>query len=96
VNRPPSPYLATCGPEDGPARPMELPSPIGVHVAGEDGRPGRLPVGMAFGAGRAMTERWGPVEAWRLVIGKAEVPERFVLEGRRFVPVNPANDYDSL
>jgi hypothetical protein len=70
------------GPADGPALAGDLTSPIGVlHT------PHTMPIGVAFTAGSIAWRHDRPVALWRLVIDKAELPGRYVLDSGWFVEV---------
>jgi hypothetical protein len=83
-----STYRSNAGPVAGPARGQALPSPIGVHADPDASGLAGFPIGMAFASTGISDEPWPPIRLWRLVIGKAELPGRFVLGGRVFVPVD--------
>jgi len=79
------PFHANAGPPEGPALPRDGWPALGVT----DGPGGGL-IGMAMGGGFTPDPRDPERPTWaafRLVIGKAEVPGRWACVGRRFVEV---------
>ena len=79
----PGPYFATWGPRDGPIRQRERPPALGVVPEAEAPWP---IVGTAYPWGWVAHWR-GPVATFRLAIGKSPIPGLYVVDGRRFVPV---------
>src|SRR5262249_59322595 len=79
-------YCADCGPEDGPPRSRDMHAAIGIHATPRP-EPGEVwsSIGIAYPRGWLPDSR-GPVVAWRLAIGGAELPGLWVCHRRRFVP----------
>jgi len=80
----PGPYFSNFG-VDGPMRPADAPSTIGV-LLDLDAPP--MPVGIAFGCAYVEDRKGKLVATWRLTIGKADVPGLWVCVGRRFIEVD--------
>jgi hypothetical protein len=78
-------YWSNWGRPDGPILQTDRPPAMGVY--GSTGR--ELPVGIAFPSG-AVRHRRGAAQTFRLVIGKEELPGRYVCLGRRFVELGEA------
>jgi hypothetical protein len=80
----PEPYLSNWGPSNGPILGRDCPGAIGVLVDGE-----AMPIGIAYPVG-LVEHRRGPAQTFRLVVGKTELPERWLCVGRRFVQLGEA------
>jgi hypothetical protein len=83
---------ANFGPLDAPLFDGDAPSAIAV-LPRLDGPPS--PVGIAYGASY-VRHRNRSVATWRLVIGKEELPGRWVCIGRRFVEVGDWQEREAV
>src|SRR4051812_28207780 len=81
---PSGPFFTSWGPLDGPI--LDAPTRAAPYIPtlGLHADPMGLPIGMAFHSGRLDLGRHA-VATFRLKIGKAELPGRYVCVGRRFV-----------
>jgi hypothetical protein len=82
---PPGPYFSTWGAVDGAILARDEPPALGVVTQ----RSEPMPIGIAFPDGH-VEHRKGPAVTFRLVVGKTELPGRWICVGRRFVPLGEA------
>ncbi len=78
------PYFSNFG-VDGPLRPADAPSTIGV-LLDLDAPP--MPVGIAYGVSHVIDHKERLVATWRLTVGKEEIPGLWICIGRRFVDLD--------
>lgn len=80
---PTGPFYANFGPTSGHILYGQAP------VMGVLGSPAAGPIGIAWLAG-SLPSRHGPVQLWRLEVGKRELEGRWVVRDRRFVRLGDA------
>ena len=77
------PYLSNWGPPNGPSLSRDTPGAIGVLADGD----AAMPIGIVYPVG-LVEHRRGPAQTFRLVIGKTELPGRWLWVGQRFVQLD--------
>ena len=82
------PFWSSCGPTDGPIRERDdIPGCIGLHPADPADAniafKAKWQCGIAYTVGR-MADRRGPITVYRLTVGKADVPDRWICVGHHY------------
>jgi len=83
-------YHATWGPTTGPILWRDCGHALGVVL--DPSKP-PMPDGTAFPVGMLDDDGRGALAVFRLTMGKAEIPGRWVCIGREFVPVDDVADH---
>lgn len=84
IDAPTEAYFTNWGPKDRPILGRDEPPVLGVLASGE-----LMPVGIAFPTA-LVAHAQGPAVVFRLVIGKQELPDRYLCLGRTFVRLGEA------
>jgi hypothetical protein len=78
-------FVTNWGPLDRPILGRDAPPALGVLISPAE----PMPIGIAFPAG-LVAHPQGPAVTFRLVIGKEELPDRYLCIGRRFFRLGEA------